>query len=84
MKQRDDLQISTFDAKTRLSQFLREVERGRSITITRHGKPVARLVPADGPVKETTADLVRAFRGIRRAAGSPIDVKNWIREGRKH
>lgn len=32
-------------AKTHFSQLLDEVERGQSIVILRHGKPVARLVP---------------------------------------
>jgi prevent-host-death family protein len=32
-------------AKTHFSQLLDEVERGKTIVILRHGKPVARLVP---------------------------------------
>jgi prevent-host-death family protein len=32
-------------AKTHFSQLLDEVERGKTIVILRHGKPVARIVP---------------------------------------
>jgi prevent-host-death family protein len=38
-------EVGVFDAKTRLSYLLDQVERGDSIVITRHGRPVAQLVP---------------------------------------
>jgi prevent-host-death family protein len=38
--------IGAFDAKTRLSELLERVGKGESFLITRHGHPVARLVPA--------------------------------------
>ena len=37
--------IGAYEAKTHLSKLLDRVARGESLTITRHGKPVARLVP---------------------------------------
>ncbi|MFT4187374.1 MAG: type II toxin-antitoxin system prevent-host-death family antitoxin [Aeromicrobium sp.] len=36
---------SVYEAKTQLSRLLVEAEQGRPVTIARHGKPVARLVP---------------------------------------
>jgi prevent-host-death family protein len=39
-------EVGAFEAKTHLSQLLDAVEEGETITITRHGKPVAALVPA--------------------------------------
>ena len=41
--------VGIFDAKTHLSSLVDEVEKGGEIVITRHGKPVARLVPTDNP-----------------------------------
>ncbi|HSU06212.1 MAG TPA: type II toxin-antitoxin system prevent-host-death family antitoxin [Acetobacteraceae bacterium] len=38
--------IGAFEAKNRLGQLLDLVEQGEEVTITRHGKEVARLVPA--------------------------------------
>lgn len=38
--------VSAADAKTHFSDHLRASERGESIVITRHGKPIAALVPA--------------------------------------
>jgi len=39
-------EIGAFEAKNKLGQLLDLVEQGEEITITRHGKQVARLVPA--------------------------------------
>ena len=48
-------------AKTRLSELLRETEKGRSFRITRRGKVVARLMPASEQMVPAT-DLLAAFR----------------------
>ena len=64
--------VGTFEAKTHLSALLERVERGEEITITRHGKAVARLVPVDAispdRLKDTVARL-KAFRRGRRTSG---------------
>jgi prevent-host-death family protein len=39
--------LSIVEAKTHLSDCIREVEQGGSVLITRHGKAVAALIPAD-------------------------------------
>jgi prevent-host-death family protein len=39
--------IGVFEAKSRLTALLDAVEKGDEILITRRGKPVARLVPAE-------------------------------------
>jgi prevent-host-death family protein len=36
--------VAVFEAKSRLSELLAEVEKGEQVTITRHGEPVAKLV----------------------------------------
>ena len=41
--------LGSFEAKTRLSSLLDEVERGQEIVITKRGRPVARLVPIERP-----------------------------------
>ncbi|NJK91526.1 MAG: type II toxin-antitoxin system Phd/YefM family antitoxin [Blastochloris sp.] len=40
------LEVGAFEAKTHLSRLLDQVEQGALVTITRHGKPVAQLMPA--------------------------------------
>ena len=39
--------MNIFDAKNKLSHYISIAERGREVIITRHGKPVAKLVPID-------------------------------------
>ena len=61
--------ISTRDARIHFSALLERVEGGEEITITKHGRPVARLVPVTtvsrSRIDETTA-RIRAFRAGRR------------------
>ena len=37
--------VGTLEAKTRLSELLDQVERGKRFQITRHGRPIAELSP---------------------------------------
>ena len=76
--------IGSFEAKTHLSRLLDEVERGERITITKHGEPVAMLVPIGaGPMSGD--DLVKRFARFRAKAPrvSAKEIKRWIDEGRE-
>lgn len=42
-----DKAVGAFEAKTHLSSLLERVAQGEAFVITRHGRPVARLGPAD-------------------------------------
>ena len=49
--------VGAFEAKTHLSRLLDQVAAGEEVTITKHGKPVARLVkaaPAPFPMENST------------------------------
>jgi prevent-host-death family protein len=39
------IQVATYEAKARLSELIDKAEAGETVVITRHGRPVARLVP---------------------------------------
>jgi prevent-host-death family protein len=52
--------IQASEAKTRLLQLLTDVEKGESVVITRHGRPIARLVPES----EQRADVAAVMRDI--------------------
>jgi len=49
------VEIGAFEAKNTLGSLLDRVERGEEIVITRHGKPVARLVPSSGGIDREQA-----------------------------
>jgi len=77
--------VGAYEAKTHLSELLEKVEAGEEITITKHGAPVARLVPVK---KEATREeRVAAIQRIQKLAGSlslgGLKVKDLIREGRR-
>jgi prevent-host-death family protein len=76
--------VSAFDAKTHLSQLLHETEQGKVITITRRGKPVARLVPVRAEQEPLgREDLLKGFEEIRSHAKRRVNIRGLIDEGRK-
>ena len=77
--------VSAFDAKTHLSQLLHEVEAGHIITITRRGKPVAKLVPYSDVNKiESKSDVLKHFNEVRKRVKGRVNIKSYIDEGRKY
>jgi prevent-host-death family protein len=53
--------VAAADAKARLSEMLDRVERGEEITITRHGEPVARLVPVQKHDPEKAREAIEKW-----------------------
>jgi prevent-host-death family protein len=76
--------VGTFEAKTHLSALLERVQRGEEITITRHGRPVARLVPvAAAPERARLADTVARLKAFRRGrALGDLSVNDLVEAGR--
>lgn len=69
------LVIGAFEAKNTLGALLDRVEAGEEVRITRHGRPVARLVP---DVKPDIARAQEAARRIReRAKENKLGPFNW-------
>ena len=60
--------VGAFEAKNTLGSLLDRVERGEEVVITRHGRPVARLVPNTPRVDQAQAES--AFNRIRERAQS--------------
>lgn len=77
--------VSAFDAKTHLSRLLQEVENGQTITITRRGKPIARLTPLHDVGEEITREgIIAQFDAIRARVKGPVDIRKFIAQGRKY
>ncbi|HBA40396.1 MAG TPA: hypothetical protein DCZ05_11835 [Deltaproteobacteria bacterium] len=79
-----EAEIGAFEAKTRLSELLRETQRGKSFVIRRRGKAVARLVP---PVDEGEAvnlnKILVEFREMRKRLPRMVKVHALVEEGRR-
>ena len=69
-------QVGAFEAKNTLGTLLDRVERGEEIVITRHGKPVARLVASTGGIDRVQAQAA-ADRIRSRASAVPPGSFNW-------
>lgn len=67
--------VGAFEAKAKLSQILTEVEAGGEVTITRHGQPVAKLVPAMVHDAEASRAGRRALIARIEAAAAAADVQ---------
>ncbi len=77
-------EVSAFEAKTRLSELLRETEKGVSFRILRRGKEVARLIP---PSKEDRGlnlkQILTRFQEIRGRLSGKIKIRELVEEGRR-
>ena len=62
-------EVQASDAKTHLPQLLDDVERGESVVITRHGRPIARLTPEVDRRREETDQAIAAITALRRRTG---------------
>lgn len=77
-------EIGAFEAKNKLGTLLDQVEHGAEIVITRHGRAVAKLVPAHPGFDREMAK--RAAAGLREASKGVmlrgLKIKDLINEGR--
>jgi prevent-host-death family protein len=55
--------VGAYQAKTHLPRLIRAVERGETVIITRHGKPVAKLAP----VEDQRANVAEVIERMKRA-----------------
>jgi prevent-host-death family protein len=78
-------QIQASTAKAQLAELLDDVERGETIVITRHGKPIARLVPDDDRKRQDVRRAIAEIKALRQRV-KPVTIKEileWRDEGRK-
>jgi prevent-host-death family protein len=78
-------QIQASIAKAQLAELLDEVERGETVIITRHGKPIARLVPDEDARRERFDRAVERMNELRKHT-KPTTVEEiiaWKNEGRR-
>lgn len=86
--------LTAFEAKTRFGELLERVAAGEEIVITRHDKPVARVIPEGLPRRDQVRDAVaglralqrqilRRSRGRRRARLSDREARAAIEQGRQ-
>jgi len=84
--------VGLFEAKTHLSELIARAERGEETIITRHNRPVAKIVPISKVSPELVQQRLEAVKGMQAigrqmiARGGPItddEILEWVREGRR-
>ena len=78
-------EIGAFEAKMHLPQLLERVRKGERFVITKHGNPVAELMPfrkRDPEKIRAAIEDLKAFQKAHRLGG--LSVREMIEEGRKY
>jgi prevent-host-death family protein len=78
-------EVQASEAKTHLPRLLDEVERGETIVITRHGRPIARIVP-EAEQRRAEAEAAAAEIRAARKRAQPVTVEELLsarEEGRR-
>ena len=80
-------EIRASEAKTHLPQILDEVERGETVVITQHGRPIARLVPEAERRQAEIDEAVESILALRKRLKGKITLEELlssIHEGHKY
>jgi prevent-host-death family protein len=77
--------ISYYDARTRFSELLDQVARGKKILITRRGRPAALLSPPPAEAERDVADVIAQMKALRRGntLGKNLSIRDLIDQGRR-
>lgn len=76
--------VGVFEAKAKLSELIDQALAGGDVVITRHGRPVARIVGerAAGP-KDLKAAIAEVRRYRKTLKTGRVDLRALIAEGRR-
>ena len=80
------LEVEASEVKAHLARLLDEVERGETIVITRHGRPVAHLVPAPMRDQDRVRRALDGILALRREVAGRVTADELLafrREGQK-
>ena len=88
-------EVGAYEAKTHLPKLLERVEKGERFTITKHGRPVAELVPISRHDAQAVHRTIATMRSLRAELGSRgvrlsdltqegVTVRNLAHEGHRY
>ena len=76
--------IGSYELKTHLSEVLDSVEHGQSVIVTRHGKPIARILPSEIAEREQVSQAVQSLLTFPRTRlPKGVTIRSLIEPGRK-
>ena len=77
------MDIGVYQAKTHLPELLARVAHGEQIIITRHGRAIARLVPAEPVRQRDVRGVIEELRTLAKGRRADLPIKEMIAEGRR-
>ena len=75
--------VGAYEAKTHLPALLERVARGERFTITKHGRPIARLVPVERAGPDRRREAIERLKEFADSHTLGVPVKQLINEGRR-
>lgn len=77
--------VGSFEAKTHLPALLDRAKKGERITITKHGVPVAMLIPAEPHARKDRRQVIAELKafGRGRSLKKGTKIRELIEEGRR-
>lgn len=76
--------VGSYEAKTHLPALLERVAKGEEIVITKHGVPIARLVPVEQERLRDVRTVIEELKKFRKGHTlGGISVRDMINEGRR-
>lgn len=76
--------IGIYDARSKLSELVERVQSGEEVVLTRHGEPVARLVPEKRRRERSRTAAVARIRALARKLDiRDVDIRKLIEEERR-
>lgn len=78
--------IGFYEARTRLSELLDQVGKGKKVLITRRGKPAALLVPPPKEAEKDVRQVIEEFKAYSKRQGRTLgglSYRDLIEDGRR-
>jgi len=77
-------EVGAYEAKTRLSELLKRAAGGERIVVTKHGVPVAELIPAGKTDTVSPKEAIAALKSFRKGHRlNGVSIRDLIEEGRR-
>ncbi|MGE3921190.1 MAG: type II toxin-antitoxin system Phd/YefM family antitoxin [Gammaproteobacteria bacterium] len=76
--------VGAFEAKTHFSSLLKEVENGEQVLITKHGQPIAKLIPVQSTSRKSVKNAITKLKAFnQKHTLGDINWKSLRDQGRK-
>ena len=76
--------VGSYEAKTHLPRLLDRVGKGERFTITKHGVPIAKLIPVEDEKPLRIGNIIKTIQTFRKGHTlRGISIKQLITQGRR-